>query len=64
MQGLVDLEVEIAKCDKKLDISRTTLQKMIKVETQPDYEDTVPANVRLANSEKVSCLRPHLACTY
>ncbi|KAJ6621454.1 tRNA synthetases class I-domain-containing protein [Mycena sp. CBHHK59/15] len=52
VRGLVDLDVEIAKCDKKLDLSRMNLQKLIKVETQPDYEDTVPANVRLANEEK------------
>ncbi|KAJ7147637.1 tRNA synthetases class I-domain-containing protein [Mycena crocata] len=52
VRGLVDLDVEIAKCDKKLDVSQLNLQKLIKVESQPDYEDTVPANVRLANSEK------------
>jgi valyl-tRNA synthetase len=52
-QGLVDLDVEIAKCEKKLDLARMTLEKVRKVEAQPDYEDTVPENVRIANEEKV-----------
>jgi valyl-tRNA synthetase len=55
-QGLVDLEKEIAKCDKKLDLAQLNLQKIIKVVSQPDYETTLPENVRLANEEKVcSC---------
>ncbi|KAJ7230406.1 tRNA synthetases class I-domain-containing protein [Mycena pura] len=52
VRGLVDLDVEIAKCDKKLEVCQLNLQKIIKIESQPDYEDTVPANVRLTNSEK------------
>jgi valyl-tRNA synthetase len=52
LQGLVDLDVEIAKAEKKLDLARLNLDKVVKVESQPDYEDTVPANVRLANEEK------------
>jgi valyl-tRNA synthetase len=52
LQGLVDLDVEIAKADKKLILARLNLDKVTKVESQPDYEDTVPANVRLANEEK------------
>ena len=31
-----------------------SLSKIEKVESQADYESTVPANVRLANEEKVS----------
>lgn len=52
-KGLVDLDVEIAKCEKKLDLAQLNLQKIIKVESQADYEDTVPATVRLANDDKV-----------
>ena len=52
-QGLVDLDVEIGKCEKKLDLAQLNLQKIIKVESQADYEDTVPAAVRLVNEDKV-----------
>lgn len=57
MQGLVDLDVEIAKCDKKLDLAKLNLEKVRKVESQPDYEETVPANVRLINEDKVRICR-------
>ena len=49
----MDLEKEIAKCDKKLDLARLNLQKIMKVISQPDYESTVPENVRIVNEEKV-----------
>ncbi|KAJ7803219.1 tRNA synthetases class I-domain-containing protein [Mycena olivaceomarginata] len=52
VRGLVDLDVEIAKCDKKLDLAKLNLQKIVKLESQPDYAATVPANVQAANSEK------------
>lgn len=55
MQGLVDLDAELAKCEKKLDLARLNLQKIKKVESQPEYEDTVPPNVRLVNEDKVLC---------
>ncbi|KAJ7498074.1 tRNA synthetases class I-domain-containing protein [Mycena galericulata] len=61
VRGLVDFDVEIAKCDKKLDVARLAVQKMIKAETQPDYEDTVPESVRLANSEKRKTLEAEIA---
>lgn len=50
----MDLDVEIAKCEKKLDLAKLNLDKVLKVESQPDYEDTVPVTVRLQNEEKVS----------
>lgn len=53
MQGLVDLDAEIAKCDKKLHLAQLNLDKIKKIEAQADYEETVPANARLANEEKV-----------
>ena len=52
----MDLEKEIAKCDKKLDLARLNLQKIMKVISQPDYESTVPENVRMVNEEKVCCV--------
>ena len=54
LQGLVDLDAEISKCAKKLDVAQIALQKIIKVESQADYEATVPENVRAANDEKAS----------
>jgi hypothetical protein len=59
IKGLVDLEVEIAKCEKKLDLAQLNMQKIVKVESQADYEETVPATVRLANEDKVG-MSPHL----
>lgn len=56
LQGLVDLDVEISKCEKKLDLARLNLNKITKIEAQPDYQETIPANVRLSNEEKV-CIR-------
>jgi valyl-tRNA synthetase len=47
------LDVEIAKCDKKLQLAQLNLDKIRKIESQADYEETVPANARLANEEKV-----------
>lgn len=55
VRGLVDLDVEIAKCDKKLDLAKLNLAKIVKVESQADYAETVPENVRLANEDKVRC---------
>lgn len=53
LQGLVDFEIEIAKCEKKLKLARLNLEKIRKVECQADYEETVPANVRVINEDKV-----------
>lgn len=52
-QGLIDLDVEIGKCEKKLQLAQLNLDKIRKIESQPDYEETVPVNARLANEEKV-----------
>jgi valyl-tRNA synthetase len=62
MKGLVDLDVEISKCDKKLDLAKLNLSKVLKVESQADYQATVPENVRLANEEKVRLNEPWRAC--
>ncbi|KAF7289070.1 hypothetical protein HMN09_01355200 [Mycena chlorophos] len=52
VRGLVDLDVEIAKCDKKLMLANMSLEKMLKTEAQPDYETSVPEAVRAANLER------------
>ena len=49
----MDLDGEIIKCEKKLALARMNLSKIEKVELQADYDSTVPANVRVANEEKV-----------
>ena len=49
----MDLDVEIAKADKKLELAQLNLAKVVKIESQPDYENTVPVDVRLVNEDKV-----------
>ncbi|EEB94125.1 hypothetical protein MPER_07113, partial [Moniliophthora perniciosa FA553] len=61
VRGLVDLDVEIAKCEKKLDVAKLSLQKVIKQESQPDYASTVPENVRQANEEKRKTLEVEIS---
>ncbi|KAJ2915046.1 hypothetical protein MD484_g5379, partial [Candolleomyces efflorescens] len=61
VKGLVDLDVEIAKADKKLDLAKLNLSKVLKMESQADYEATVPENVRLANEEKRNTLNAEIA---
>lgn len=53
LQGLVNLEAEVAKCDKKIDLVRLNLEKLYKVISQSDYQATVPEAVQLGNEEKV-----------
>jgi valyl-tRNA synthetase len=52
----VDIDIELAKADKKLDLARMNLAKIVKIESQADYADTVPANVQLQNEDKVGFL--------
>ncbi|KAK7463838.1 valine--tRNA ligase [Stygiomarasmius scandens] len=61
VRGLVDLDVEIAKCEKKLDVARINLAKITKLESQEDYSSTVPENVRQANEEKRKTLEVEIA---
>lgn len=49
----MDFEKEINKLEKKLDLARLSLQKIVRNESQPGYVETVPANVRTANDDKV-----------
>lgn len=49
----MDLDAEIDKSDKKLGLAILNLEKLKKIELQPNYEDTIPPNVRMSNKEKV-----------
>lgn len=60
-QGLVDLDAECAKCDRKLGLAALNADKLRKTAAQPDYETTIPAAVRASNAEKVRPGRMH-AC--
>ncbi|KAG7447505.1 uncharacterized protein BT62DRAFT_930517, partial [Guyanagaster necrorhizus] len=55
VRGLVDLDREIAKCEKKLDVARLNLSKLAKFENE-----TLPENVRLANEEKKKTLEAEI----
>jgi len=61
VRGLVDLDAEIAKAEKKLDLAKLNLGKIKKVMEQADYENTVPSNVRLQNEEKNQTLEAEIA---
>ncbi|KAF8152335.1 tRNA synthetases class I-domain-containing protein [Crassisporium funariophilum] len=61
VRGLVDLDNEIGKCEKKLDLARLNLQKIVKVESQPEYAETVPASVRTANDDKKKTLEAEIS---
>ncbi|KAF6762787.1 valine-tRNA ligase [Ephemerocybe angulata] len=61
VKGLVDLDAEIAKAGKKLDLAQLNLGKVLKMESQSDYLTTVPENVRLANEEKRNTLNAEIA---
>jgi valyl-tRNA synthetase len=52
-QGQIDLDVEIGKCEKKLDLAKMNLSKIQKIEAHADYLQTVPADVRAVNEDKV-----------
>ncbi|KAH9932026.1 tRNA synthetases class I-domain-containing protein [Epithele typhae] len=52
VRGQVDIDAEVNKCEKKLAIAKMSLSKIQKIESQADYESTVPENVRLANEER------------
>ena len=49
----MDLDAEIAKCDKKLTLARLNLEKIMKIVSQQDYAETVPSAVQMVNDEKV-----------
>ncbi|KAJ7702446.1 hypothetical protein B0H17DRAFT_147233 [Mycena rosella] len=55
------IDIEIAKCEKKLEMSRANLQKITKIETQADYQETVPANFRSANEDERKTLEAEIS---
>ncbi|KAF7969993.1 hypothetical protein HWV62_25422 [Athelia sp. TMB] len=61
VRGLVDLDNEIAKAEKKIGLAQMNLTKLQKVISQPNYEETIPANVREANDEKRKTFEAELA---
>ncbi|KIJ23910.1 hypothetical protein M422DRAFT_39377 [Sphaerobolus stellatus SS14] len=60
VRGLVDLDNEIAKCDKKLDLAALNADKIRKLQSQPGYE-SVPENVRESNDEKLRVAEAEIA---
>ena len=57
----MDLDAEIAKCDKKLDIAKLNLEKLKKAMGVPDYEGSVPEAVRTGNEEKLKTIGAEMA---
>ena len=53
-QGLVDLDAEISKSEKKLDLALLNADKLQKLQAQAGYEQSIPDDVRASNAEKVS----------
>lgn len=54
VRGLVDLDTEIAKCEKKIALAQMALDKILKTVAQPEYKETVPEAARLAYDEKIT----------
>lgn len=54
LQGLVDLDAEIAKCEKKLNLAQLNAEKLRKLIAQPGYEQNLPEDVRANNADQVS----------
>lgn len=52
-QGLVDLDAEIAKSQKKLGLAQLNVDKMKKLMAQPGYEQNLPEDVRAQNRDTV-----------
>ena len=50
---MIDIDVEIEKCEKKKKVALLALDRIKKNEAHPNYEQTVDAETRLANVEKV-----------
>jgi len=57
----VDLDAEIGKAEKKLELARMNLAKVQKIEAVPDYASTVPEDVRASNEDKRKTLEAEVA---
>jgi valyl-tRNA synthetase len=55
-QGLANIDVEMAKAEKKMMLARKNIESMSKNMAAADYEFKVGEHVRRANSEKVKLL--------
>jgi hypothetical protein len=58
LQGKVNLEQEVAKIQKKVDLAQGSATKMRTAQEQPDYATKIPQTVRDANVDKVSLSKP------
>ncbi|KAG8933507.1 hypothetical protein FRC02_011707 [Tulasnella sp. 418] len=56
VKGMVDLDVEITKMTKKLDLVKLNVDKIKKLTSVPNYETVTPDNVKAANVEKLRTL--------
>ncbi|KAL0232899.1 hypothetical protein GEMRC1_011646 [Eukaryota sp. GEM-RC1] len=54
LKGLIDVDVELKKINKKLGIVEKSLDSLKKKMSIPNYETKVPEQVRVANAEKFS----------
>ncbi|KZT55595.1 hypothetical protein CALCODRAFT_436976 [Calocera cornea HHB12733] len=61
VRGIVDLDAEIAKAQKKLDLAEANAIKVRKLQAQADYEQTIPEQVREANAERLRTLEAEIA---
>ncbi|KDQ17416.1 hypothetical protein BOTBODRAFT_30213 [Botryobasidium botryosum FD-172 SS1] len=61
VKGLVDLDAEIEKCEKKLGLVKMNADKIRTAQEKPGYEANIPEDVRSANSEKLRTLEAEIA---
>jgi len=61
VKGLVDLDAEVAKCEKKLDLAKLSAEKMRKVMAQSGYEQNIPEDVRTNNLETLQTYEAQIA---
>ncbi|QRW22599.1 Isoleucyl-tRNA synthetase [Rhizoctonia solani] len=61
VKGMVDLDAEVSKLEKKLGLAQMSADKIRKLQEQPDYEKNLPENVRESNAEKLATLDAEIA---
>jgi len=61
VKGMVDLDDEIAKIEKKLEAVKLSADKLQKTMAQSSYEEVIPENVRAVNTEKMRTLEVEIA---
>ena len=52
-QGLIDIDAEIEKCEKKKKVAQMGMEKLKKVQAHPSYAQTVDPETHLVNEEKI-----------